>query len=44
MAELLHRMGAAQVVVEHWIAVSVSVQAVFYHYDSFVGKIPGSAE
>ena len=29
MAELLHRMGAAQVVVEHWIAVSVSVQAVF---------------
>ena len=27
--ELLHRMGAAQVVVEHWLAVSVSVQAVF---------------
>ena len=29
MEELLHRMGAAQVVVEHWLAVSVSVQAVF---------------
>ena len=27
--ELLHRMGAAQVVVEHWLAVSVFVQAVF---------------
>ena len=28
MEELLHQM-AAQVVVEHWLAVSVSVQAVF---------------
>ena len=29
MEELLHQMGAAQVVVEHWLVVSVSVQAVF---------------
>lgn len=26
---IIARMGAAQVVVEHWLAVSVSVQAVF---------------
>lgn len=29
MEQFLHQMGAAQTVVEHWLVVSVSVQAVF---------------